>query len=206
MAGNAAGNTAGNTVGAPAGIGHNRGPGMAPGQSYRAHCWHVARRELLGARLPIEVVRMQVRRAKELGLDYKTYAGVRATTGRDLVAFLYSSNALGVFREGQPVPRDAALRIRAIAAAPHLGCAPGLAPDVLSREIGAVSARMLAPFGASWAMMRDEMKAWLRAQGVAGDAVLMIGETAHEREMMTAGGLAGFVTGQAFFAGVADAI
>ena len=47
--------------------------------------------------------------------------------------------------------------------------------------------------------MRDEMKAWLRAQGLPGDAVLMIGETAHEREMMTAGGLAGFVGGQAHF-------
>jgi hypothetical protein len=54
--------------------------------------------------------------------------------------------------------------------------------------------------------MRQEMKHWLRAQDLPGDAVLMIGETAHEREMMTAGGLAGFVSGQAFFAGVADAI
>ena len=69
-----------------AGIGHNRGPGQASG--FRAHCWRLARRELLGERLPVEVVRMRVRRAHELGLDYKTYAGVRATTGRDLVAFL----------------------------------------------------------------------------------------------------------------------
>lgn len=187
-----------------AGIGHNGGPGA--GSSYRAHCWTVARRELLGARLPVEVVRMQVNRARALGLDYKTYAGVRATTGRDLVAFLYSSNALGVFRRGQPVaPADAA-RIAASAAQPHLGCAPGLSPDVLARQLGAVSARDLAPFGASWSAMRDEMKAWLRAQRLPADAVLMIGETAHEREMMTAGGLAGFVSGQRHFAGVADAI
>ena len=187
-----------------AGIGHNRGPGI--GSGFRAHCWTVARRELLGARLPVEVVRLQVRRAKSLGLDYKTYAGVRATTGRDLIAFLYSSNALGVFRNGQPVGRRDAARIAQVAASPHLGCAPGLAPDVLGRQIGAVSARGLAPFGASWAQMRDEMKAWLRAEGLPGDAVLMIGETEHEREMMTAGGLAGFLTGQRFFAGVADAI
>ncbi len=187
-----------------AGIGHNRGPGM--GSGFRAHCWSVARRQLLGASLPVEVVRMQVRRAKSLGLDYKTYAGVRATTGRDLIAFLYSSNALGVFRAAQPVEGAALARIASVAASPHLGCAPGLAPDVLGRQIGAVSARELAPFGASWAPMRDEMKAWLRAQGLPGDAVLMIGETEHEREMMTAGGLAGFLTGQRFFAGVADAV
>ncbi|MBD9527887.1 hypothetical protein [Paracoccus sp. PAR01] len=187
-----------------AGIGHNGGPGM--GSGFRAHCWSVARRELLGARLPVEVVRLQVRRAKSLGLDFKTYAGVRATTGRDLVAFLYSSNALGVFRRGEAVPVLEAGRIAAVAASPHLGCAPGLAPDVLARQIGAVSGRELAVFGASWSAMRDEMKSWLRAQGLPGDAVLMIGETAHEREMMTAGGLAGFVSGQAFFAGVADAV
>lgn len=179
------------------GIGHNRGPGER--SSYRAHCWSVARAELLGARLPIEVVRSQVARARELGLDYRTYAGVRATTGRDLVAFLYSSNALGVFRSGQPVPGPEAARVAASAAAAHVGCSPGLAPDALARQIGAASARLLAPFGSDWAAIRDEMKGWLRAQGLPGDAVLMIGETAHEREMMAAGGLAGFVAGQAFF-------
>ena len=187
-----------------AGIGHNRGPGM--GSSFRAHCWSVARREILGARLPIEVVRLQVNRAKALGLDYKTYAGVRATTGRDLVAFLYSSNGLGVFRTTQPIDAAARDRIALVAASPHLGCSPGLAPDALGRQIGAASTRMLAPFGTSWSAMRDEMKGWLRAQGLPGDAVLMIGETEHEREMMTAGGLAGFVPGQRFFAGVADAV
>lgn len=191
-------------AGIGAGIGHNRGPGM--GSGFRSHCWTVARRELLGARLPVEVVRLQLRRAKSLGLDYKTYAGVRATTGRDLVAFLYSSNALGVFRPGQPVGARECARIAGVAASAHLGCAPGLAPEALGRQIGAVSARELAPFGASWARMRDEMKGWLRAQGLPGDAVLMIGETEHEREMMTAAGLAGFLTGQRFFAGVADAV
>lgn len=187
------------------GIGHNRGPQLA-GSGWRTHCWTHARRELLGARLPIEVVRLQLRRARSLGLDYKTYAGVRATTGRDLMAFLYSSNAIGVFRDEQAPAAQVLARITGSAAAPHLGTSPGLAPDVLARRLGAVSARPLAPFGASWATLRNEMKGWLRAQGLPGDAVLMIGETAHEREMMTAGGLAGFVSGQAFFAGVSDAL
>ncbi|MDK8873162.1 hypothetical protein [Paracoccus sp. SSJ] len=191
-----------------AGIGHNRGPALVPeaGRGFRAHAWTVARRELLGTRLPVEVVRMQVRRARQLGLDYKTYAGVRATTGRDLVAFLYSTNALGVFRDGQPVGATERRRIAESAAAPHLGCAPGLAPEAIAVQIGAVSAGRLPPFGDSWSAMRDRMKGWLRAQGLPGDAVLMIGETEHEREMMTAGGLAGFVTGQRFFAGAADAV
>lgn len=187
------------------GIGHNRGLQLA-GSGWRAHCWTQARRELLGASLPVEVVRLQVRRAKSLGLDYKTYAGVRATTGRDLVAFLYSSNALGVFRTTEAPTPEVMRRMAESAAARHLGTSPGIAPDVLARRIDAVSARPLAPFGASWSAIRDEMKGWLRAQGLPGDAVLMIGETAHESEMMTAGGLAGFVSGQAFFAGVTDAL
>ncbi|MDF3854915.1 hypothetical protein ACDP63_17905 [Paracoccus sp. P2] len=191
-----------------AGIGHNRGPALSPeaGRGFRAHAWSVARRELLGARLPVEVVRLQLRRAKALGLDYKTYAGVRATTGRDLVAFLYSTNALGVFRDGQPVGAAERRRIAESAAVPHLGCAPGLAPDAIAVQIGAISAERLPPFGDSWSAVRDRMKSWLRAQGLPGDAVLMIGETEHEREMMVAGGLAGFVTGRKFFAGAADAI
>ncbi|TRW96240.1 hypothetical protein FNJ84_13190 [Paracoccus sp. M683] len=182
----------------PAGIGHNRGP-VIEGATWRAQCWRRARAELLGPRLPVEVVRLRVARARALGLDYKTYAGVRATTGRDLVAFLFSSNGVGVFRDGQAIAGDRADRMAKVAAARHLGCAPGLDAEKLGRRIAAVSARSLPVFGSNWAGMRDDMKGWLRAQGLPGDAVLMIGETDHERELMAAGGLAGFVTGHDYF-------
>ena len=76
-------------------IGHNGGPSLEAGASWRRHCWTSARAALLPT-LPIEVVRLRVKRAKALGLDYKTYAGVRAATGHDVVAFLFSSNALRV--------------------------------------------------------------------------------------------------------------
>lgn len=181
-----------------AGIGHNRGP-LSEGASWRAQCWRRARAELLGPRLPVEIVRSRVARARVLGLDYKTYAGVRATTGRDLVAFLFSSNALGVFSDEQALGPVRAARLQALQAPAHLGVAPGLDVARLGQRIGAVSARRLSDFGASWSEMRDEMKGWLRAQGLPGDAVLMIGETDHEREMMAAGGLAGFLGGQVYF-------
>ncbi len=183
-----------------AGIGHNRGPEVE-GASWRATCWRRARAELLGPRLPVEVVRTRVARAKALGLDYKTYAGVRATTGRDLVAFLFSSNGLAVFRDSQSPDPLRVARIAGLAADRHLGAAPGLDPATLGARIGAVSARPLMPFGTSWTGMRDEMKAWLKAEGLPGDGVLMIGETEHEREMMAAGGLAGFLSGQDYFEG-----
>lgn len=182
------------------GIGHNRGP-QVEGASWRAHCWRRARTDLLGERLPIEIVRGRVARARALGLDYKTYAGVRATTGRDLVAFLFSSNGLGVFRDGQGPDAGRQARLDALACARHLGTGPGLDVVALGARIGAVSARRLPDFGANWAAMRDEMKLWLRAEGLPGDAVLMIGETDHERELMAAGGLAGFLSGERYFAG-----
>lgn len=187
-------------MGAGVGIGHNRGP-VVEGASWRATCWRRARAELLGPRLPVEVVRLRVARAKALGLDYKTYAGVRATTGRDLVAFLFSSNGLAVFRDGQGPDDGRAERLAGVMAERHLGVAPGLDPAELGARIGAISARPLATFGTSWAGMRDEMKGWLKSQGLPGDAVLMIGETDHEREMMAAGGLAGFLSGQDYFEG-----
>ncbi len=67
-------------------IGHNGGPSLAGGVSWRRHCWSAAREALLPT-LPIEVVRLRVKRAKALGLDYKTYAGLRAATGHDVVAW-----------------------------------------------------------------------------------------------------------------------
>src|SRR5690606_29283750 len=120
----------------------------------------------------VEVVRTRVRRAKALGLDYKTYAGVRATTGRDLVAFLFSSNALGVFRDGQPLAQARAGKLTALAAGRHLGVGPGLDAEMLGQRISAASARSLPPFGSRWGEMRAEAKAWLKAQGLPGDAVL----------------------------------
>lgn len=80
------------------GIGHNKGPTIEAGKSWRKHCWTKARRELLPT-LPIEIVRRRVARAKELGLDYKSYASIRAASGHDVVAFLFSSNALRVSRK-----------------------------------------------------------------------------------------------------------
>ncbi len=187
-----------------AGIGHNRGP-AAEGASWRGHCWRQARAALLPV-LPVEVVRLRVRRAQALGLDYKTYAGVRATTGRDLVAFLFSSNALGVFRDGAALPTSRAERLARLDARRDLGAGPGLDMQALAQRIGAASVIRLPAFGESWGAMRRQMKGWLRAEGLSGDAVLMIGETDHERELCGAGGLAGFLTGMRYFEGRNDAI
>lgn len=186
----------------PPAIGHNRGP-ATDGASWRTACWRHARAELL-PHLPIEVVRLQVSRARALGLPYKTYAGVRASTGRDLVAFLFSTNGLGVFRQSDRLAPERAATLARIAVRRDLGCAPGLAPAELAARLlpdgGFATARMLPPFGSRWGEMRREIKEWLAREGLPGDGVLMIGATDHEVEMAGAGGLAAFIPGERYFA------
>ncbi len=80
-------------------IGHNGGPSMEPGFGFRKLAWTKARADLLPT-LPLEVVRLRVKRAQRLGLPYKTYATIRATSGQDIVGFLFSGNALEL-RVGQ---------------------------------------------------------------------------------------------------------
>ena len=94
--------------------GHNGGPTLEAGKSWRRHCWREARAALLPT-LPIEVVRLRVRRAAEIGLDYKTYAGVRASTGHDIVAFLFSTNALRLLAPRPMLPADRAAKLEKIA-------------------------------------------------------------------------------------------
>ena len=92
-----------------AGLGHNKGPTLERGASWRRYAWTRARSELLPT-LPIEVARRRVRRARELGLDYKAYAGIRASTGRDIVALLFST---GLLR-----PADSGRRLTPVTTAP----------------------------------------------------------------------------------------
>ncbi|AMY70231.1 hypothetical protein [Frigidibacter mobilis] len=116
------------------GIGHNRGPALtSAGKGWQVHCWRKARTDLL-PQLPLEVIRLRVRRAREIGLDYPSYATVRATTGHDIVAFLYSSNALHLFRADQALAAERAAKLaaqsgvaRQLAAQPPLDPAAALA-------------------------------------------------------------------------------
>ena len=95
------------------GPGHNGGPTLEPGTAWRRHCWKKARAELLPA-MPLEVIGYRMKRARELGLDYRTYAGVRATTGRDIVAFLFSSNALRIAASALAMPADRDRKLAAL--------------------------------------------------------------------------------------------
>jgi hypothetical protein len=184
-----------------AGLGHNGGPTFEAGYSWRKHCRTRARADLL-PHLPLEVLRGRVKRAAELGLDYRTYASVRAATGHDVVAFLFSSNALRVFPPSPALPAERADKLSAIRSALKLGLASGrLTPEALAEAAALDDAHAAPDALGSWAQARQTIRAALGPARLAGDRVLLVGDLGLERDWCAAGGLAGYVPAERYFAG-----
>ena len=172
-------------------IGHNRGPQEAGG--WQLHCWKRARAELLPT-LPLEVVRLRVARARALGLDYRTYASVRASTGHDVVAFLFSSNALRVV-SGRIEPARAR-HLTGVEAA-RIGLAQGLAVAVLAGNPELSAAHPAPQPFAPWAQARAALRAAL--PGISGDRVILVGAAPWEKDWLSAGRLAAFLPEERYF-------
>ena len=183
-----------------AGLGHNSGLSVEPGHSWRSFAWAKARRDLLPV-LPVEVVRLRVKRAAELGLPYKTYAGIRASNGHDLIGFLFSSNALRVLRDGQAMPADRAARLDGLVkTARHALAHRPVSPTHLAGLTGIDRAFAAPRFGDSWSVMRDDLVAVSAALRQPADRFVLVGDTDFEREWVAAARLAGYVGADAFFA------
>ncbi len=178
-------------------IGHNRGPSLEGGVSWRRHCWAAARERLLPV-LPVEVVRLRVKRAKALGLDYKTYAGVRAATGHDVVAFLFSSNALRVSLLRPAMPEDRAAKLAVVACGRvALAVAPLTAGMVAAANPVLDGAHPAPSALAGFAEMRDALRAALGR--VPADQVVLVGDTGLERDWCAAGRLAAYLPAERYF-------
>ena len=178
-------------------IGHNGGPSLAGGVSWRRHCWSAAREALLPT-LPIEVVRLRVKRAKALGLDYKTYAGVRAATGHDVVAFLFSSNALRVSALRPAMPEARALKLAEVHCGRLALAVAPLAPGMVEAANPVLDGVHPAPYALAGF---GEMRAVLRAAlgKLPGDQVILVGDLALERDWCAAGRLAGYLPAELYF-------
>jgi hypothetical protein len=182
------------------GIGHNGGPTMEPGASWRRHCWTKARRHLLPA-MPLEVIGYRLKRAKELGLDYRTYAGVRATTGRDIVAFLFSSNALRLLGT-VTVPEAEAAKLVTLSDAKRLVAAhrPLDPAEVWRANTGALDHAGCAPtVFDSWSETRRRLVALAREGRVPSDAVLVVGDTGLEKDWCATARMAGYLPAARYF-------
>jgi hypothetical protein len=173
---------------------------MDGGVAWRTHCWRAAREALLPT-LPIEVVRLRVRRAKELGLDYKTYASVRASTGHDVVAFLFSSNALRVAVTRPALPDDRAAKLAALVDAGRIALATApLTPGMVLAGATVIDSAHAAP---GWLDTFGDQARKIRAAitGIPGDRVLLIGDHGLERDWCAAGRLAGYLAAERYFVG-----
>ncbi|WP_102222979.1 hypothetical protein [Acidimangrovimonas sediminis] len=184
-------------------IGHNNGPTLEGGYSWRKHVWTRARASLLPNTLPVEVVRMRVRRAAELGLDYKTYASVRASTGHDVVAFLFSSNALRLIAPAPHLPGDRAEKLAALASCGRIALAQApLSPARVLEAAPVLDAADPAPHAlASWPAARAAIRAALDPMKLPGDRVILVGDMALERDWSSAAGLAYYLPADRYFAG-----
>lgn len=167
-------------------IGHNLGPSMEAGFAFRRHAWSKARRDLLPT-LPIEILRRRVARAKALGLPYKTYASVRAASGHDVVAFLFSNNALHMLRKGD---RPDAQRHRQLCKASPIALAhPPFTPEDLPFEITGQAPGLAQ----NWSATRDLLRAQIQTANLPRDGILVIAETALEQGWCATAGLAGTI-------------
>jgi len=178
-------------------IGHNGGPSLAPGATWRRMCWQKAREALLPV-LPIEVLRTRVRRASDLGLDYRTYASVRAQTGHDVVTFLFSSNAVQVTPFQLRMPGDIASKLACVQAERIgllIGAIPAIALADLNPELDRVepAPQLWAGFGAARHRLREILGA------VPGDKVVLVGDQPLEAEWCAAGRLAAYLTAERYF-------
>lgn len=182
-------------------IGHNQGPSLEGGTQWRRTCWTKARKSLLPT-LPIEVVRLRVKRAKEIGLDYTTYASVRAQTGHDVVALLFSSNALDMIRQNSPLNSAKAAHLTALKAVKkgalvqfqtHRETLKRQSPDTF-----ATISQAPRPF-APWDECRRVIQSSLHAAKWPADRVVMVGDTSDERLWCDAARMAGYVPANRFF-------
>ena len=174
-------------------IGHNGGPTMQSGAGFRRVAWTKARTALMPT-LPLEVVRLRVKRAKRLGLPYKTYATIRAVNGRDIVGFLFSDNALGMGRSAD-VGASVKARLQALEgqaarlAAVHLPKDPA---EVFSQGCFEHVGRAPA-LSTPWRAARDGLRGLAFEAGVPLDGLVVVAATALEREWSATAGFAGTV-------------
>ena len=140
---------------------------------------------------------MRVRRARDLGLEYKTYASVRAATGHDLVAFLFSSNALRLTVCRDVLEPALSEKLRAMDCG-RIGLATApLKPEAMARN-AALDGSFAAPYAlAGFSQIRAALRAALGK--LPSDRVLLIGDMALERDWCAAGRLAGYLSADQIF-------
>jgi hypothetical protein len=151
------------------------------------------------------VLRRRLARAQEIGLAYPLYARIRATAGDDIIAILFSTNALRLLRATDALPPDRAARLgqlrdcgRAVLAVPPLD--PAGVADRLGQG-GLDCAAFPAPGAhAPHPVVRDRLAAPLLSFRWPAGRVILVGDAPPEPGWCAAARLAGYVPADSYFA------
>lgn len=185
----------------PYGPGHNNGPSLDPGIGWRTYCWRRARADLIGKRLPLEVLKRRVARAKELGLAYPAYASVLMGSGRDIIGFLFTCDALGLrLQRRLEMPGAVQTQLANLARCDRLVIAPEAEdPQAFRAELEDVSAIPFSGAGRpprpsdGWSESAAAIREILAQPGLPSGAVVMIGTEAREAAWAEAAKLGSFI-------------
>lgn len=183
------------------GIGHNNGPSLEPGHRWRTHQWRSAQKQLMRKTIPLSIVRMRIARAKELGMNYKTYAKVRQASGQDILALMFSSNALRIIGQGAKMPEARETALTTVQNAKRLSLihSPNTPRSVLENNKVLDAADIAPLFNDSWSTMRSKVTRLIREEKLPGSAVLVIGDAPLENEWSTAAKAAGYLPSSEYF-------
>ena len=200
-------------------LGHNGGPPLPSAASWNAFCWRKA--AAITRKTPSrEVLAIRMRRAAELGLDYRTYAAVLAdggSTPRALVVILsravvpYGPFGPQVTAEGTLSLQRAVAdklatltvpKIVLIAPAPAGGPARDAVATALTETVRAapwpIAAAGVLPAGPA-----GEVAAWLcellTGTGVSPSSALLIGEAEPYQDLVTRARLLGLLPTRRYF-------
>ncbi|WP_316016165.1 hypothetical protein [Roseobacter sp. HKCCA0434] len=165
-----------------AGIGHNRPPESA--NAWARHCWTRARAELVGERMPIEMVRTRMARARELGLSFPQYRSILLGGGRDVTAFLFTCEGLHLkLRRELEMPAPVREKLAGIVRTDLVALSPsGGVPEAFRAELSAVAGRDFRAAGAepevhaSWSEQRRAVRDLIGAAKLPAQSVVMIGQ------------------------------
>ncbi len=192
------------TIGHTPGIGHNSN---ALGRGWRRYAWKKARKDLVAARVPLEIVRIRVRRAQRLGLTYPQYASVLLGTGRDIVGFLFTVNGLQLrLARRLEAPMHVSAKLQTAPDAPRIALAPPEEEAAAFRVelVEITAARIDAAFPApppeaSWGSTRRIVHRALSEASMPPDGVVMIGDGADDARWADAAFLAKFIPTADYF-------
>ena len=186
------------------GIGHNS---AASGQSWRRYAWRKARKDLVAARVPLEIVRLRIKRAERLGLTYPQYASILLGSGRDIVGFLFTVGGLQLRLARQlEAPDHVAAKLRTapdvmrIALAPPPEEAEAFRIELEAATDAAFNAAATAPCATdSWRETRRKLSDALAAARLPADGVVMIGDGSGDAKGAEAAFLAKYIPTQDYF-------